>query len=82
MANVDIARALKDKDYYNSLTAEERALVPPNPAGELELSDDELASVAGGQTGSDAPNCFCVITRTCDSTGGHCDCHCDVELET
>lgn len=81
---VDIARAMKDKDYYNGLSKEQRALVPKNPAGEVELSDEALDAVAGGaqQTGTGAENCFCVLTRTADSTGGHCDCHCDVEMET
>jgi len=77
---VDVARAWKDKDYLDSLTAEEKASLPPNPAGAVELSDDDLEGVAGGQTGTGTPNCFCVLTRTADSQGGHCDCHCDEEV--
>ena len=48
MSKVDIARALKDKAYYNSLTAAEKATVPGNPAGDSELSDSELDKVSGG----------------------------------
>lgn len=77
---VDVERAWKDPSYLNRLSPEERSLVPPNPAGAIELSDDSLDSVVGGaaaQTGTGTPNCFCVLTRTADSQGGHCDCHCD-----
>lgn len=78
---VDTVRALRDKDYYNSLTQEEQALVPTNPAGDVALNDEALDAVSGGavadQTGTGSENCFCVLTKTADSAGGHCDCHCD-----
>jgi mersacidin/lichenicidin family type 2 lantibiotic len=38
---VDIVRAWTDEAYYESLSEEEKALLPPNPAGELNL-DVEL----------------------------------------
>jgi len=44
----DIVRAWKDETYRQSLNNELRDLLPENPAGEIELSDDELASVYGG----------------------------------
>jgi mersacidin/lichenicidin family type 2 lantibiotic len=49
MSKVDIARALKDKSYYNSLTAEEKSLVPGNPAGDSALSETDLDNVSGGR---------------------------------
>lgn len=61
--SVDIARALKDKEYYESLTPEQKSLVPTNPVGEAELSDADLELAAGGQT---------VITGT--GTGQTCQC--------
>lgn len=76
---VDIARALKDRSYYESLSEKERSLVPNNAAGTSELSDEDLAAVAGGvadQTGSGS-GCTCLITKTAVSGSGHCDCHCD-----
>ena len=44
----DIIRAWKDEEYRLSLTEEQRALLPENPAGQLELSDADLESVVGG----------------------------------
>ena len=45
---MDIIRAWKDEEYRLSLTEEQRALLPDNPAGLLELSDADLESVQGG----------------------------------
>jgi mersacidin/lichenicidin family type 2 lantibiotic len=48
--NNNIVRAWKDEFYRQSLSDEERAQMPVNPVGELELTDVELGSVfaAGG----------------------------------
>jgi mersacidin/lichenicidin family type 2 lantibiotic len=43
----NIVRAWKDEEYRQSLSASELALLPENPAGSLELTDDELDVVAG-----------------------------------
>ena len=48
MASIDIIRAWKDLEYRNSLTEEQRALLPANPAGLVELTEEELEEVAGG----------------------------------
>jgi mersacidin/lichenicidin family type 2 lantibiotic len=48
MKKVDVVRAWKDAVYRASLSAAELAEVPENPAGLLQLSDDELKSVSGG----------------------------------
>ncbi len=40
--NIDIVRAWKDEDYRQSLSEEERAQLPANPAGFVELSLEEL----------------------------------------
>ena len=52
MKNIDIARALKDAEYRATLTAEERALLPANAAGVVELSDGDLLAVSGGMMSS------------------------------
>lgn len=52
MKKIDIVRAWKDEDYRLSLTDAERAALPANPAGAIELSDADLGAVAGG---TDAP---------------------------
>lgn len=43
--NSNIVRAWKDEFYRQSLSDEERAQLPENPVGELELTDAELGSV-------------------------------------
>ena len=45
---VDIARAWKDPEYKKTLTPEELASLPPNPAGSAELAEEQLEGVAGG----------------------------------
>lgn len=48
MSNVDIIRAWKDEEYRLSLSDAERAALPANPAGMIELAETELENVAGG----------------------------------
>lgn len=48
MSEVDIIRAWNDEEYRSSLSDEQRAKLPPNPAGEVELTDEELAQIQGG----------------------------------
>lgn len=55
MTNVDIIRAWKDEEYRMGLTEAERAELPEHPAGLVELTDAQMAAVAGGQAPSQAP---------------------------
>ena len=48
MKTNDIIRAWRDAEFMNSLSEEERAMLPANPVGDVELSDDDLAGVNGG----------------------------------
>ncbi len=48
MSQQDIIRAWKDEEYRNSLSEEQRSQLPENPAGMIELSDEDMESVAGG----------------------------------
>jgi mersacidin/lichenicidin family type 2 lantibiotic len=48
MSNNNIIRAWKDTVYRNSLSEAERAALPANPAGSIEISDADLGNVAGG----------------------------------
>lgn len=50
MSQLDIIRAWKDEQYRNSLSAEEQKLLPENPAGAIELSDEEMEQAQGGTT--------------------------------
>jgi mersacidin/lichenicidin family type 2 lantibiotic len=45
---VDIGRAWKDAEYRKTLTPEELATLPPNPAGDSALKADELEKISGG----------------------------------
>jgi mersacidin/lichenicidin family type 2 lantibiotic len=48
MSNNDIIRAWKDAEYRNSLSEEQRSQLPENPAGIIELADEESDALSGG----------------------------------
>ncbi|HEY9674770.1 MAG TPA: mersacidin/lichenicidin family type 2 lantibiotic [Waterburya sp.] len=48
MSHEDIIRAWKDEEYRTNLSEEERAQLPKNPAGLIDLTDAEMDAVAGG----------------------------------
>jgi mersacidin/lichenicidin family type 2 lantibiotic len=48
MNSREIVRSWKDEDYRLSLINKEQALAPENPAGLLELKDEDLVAVEGG----------------------------------
>jgi len=62
MSYMEIIRAWKDEEYRLSLSEEQRAQLPENPAGLIELTDVELEAAVGGGRGiaytafPDAPN--------------------------
>jgi len=65
----DIIRAWKDAAFRASLTEAQRASLPANPAGMVELSDADLDLVAGGAVRtSTAPGSGCG-TGTGNGTG-------------
>jgi mersacidin/lichenicidin family type 2 lantibiotic len=43
-----IIESWRDDEYRESLDSETRSLLPENPAGEIELTDEELADLDGG----------------------------------
>ena len=44
----EIIRAWKDKNFRDSLNEEQRAQLPANPAGLVEINDEQLVQVTGG----------------------------------
>jgi mersacidin/lichenicidin family type 2 lantibiotic len=42
-----IVKSWKDEDYMSTLGAAEQALLPENPVGLMELSDEELLGING-----------------------------------
>lgn len=49
---MNIVRAWKDAEYRKTLSAEELALMPENPVGVVELTEDEISDIMGGNHGS------------------------------
>jgi mersacidin/lichenicidin family type 2 lantibiotic len=64
MSHENIVRAWKDEEFRNSLSAEELALLPENPAGVIELEDAELEAVTGGRR---------PVTKFTETCSGECD---------
>jgi mersacidin/lichenicidin family type 2 lantibiotic len=51
----NVVRAWKDETYRQSLSVEQLAVLPANPAGEIELTDVELEAISGAAgSGSDS----------------------------
>jgi mersacidin/lichenicidin family type 2 lantibiotic len=66
--NMDVIRAWKDEEYRNSLSAEQLAELPENPAGLIELTDADLGAIHGAAApkftwGDDS--CLGVCTANC-----------------
>jgi mersacidin/lichenicidin family type 2 lantibiotic len=69
MKKLDIARAIKDRDYFDSLSPEQQAVVSAmNPAGVAEIGDAELETVTGGLEGGYA------IQATTTTSDNNCSC--------
>lgn len=49
MTKRDIIRAWKDESFRSRLSDEQRADLPPNPAGLVELTSAELTEIGGGR---------------------------------
>lgn len=69
MSHEDIIRAWKDEEYRNSLSEEQRAHLPENPAGMVELPDTDMERIAGGANQTESLFCVRTVTNTC---GGLC----------
>jgi len=48
----DIVRAWKDEAYRQNLSVEEQGVLPANPVGEIDLTDEELEAVYGAKHGT------------------------------
>ena len=76
MKKADIYRAWRDKEFYNSLSDEERAQLPANPAGIMDLQDEALSLLTGGCGGSGCINgSFSTSPGTAICTNCPCICH-------
>jgi mersacidin/lichenicidin family type 2 lantibiotic len=74
MSRLNVVRAWKDEEYRLALSAAERALLPDDPAGAIELTDADLGGVAGGMPPTceddSCYNCtlYCTLAFTCEYT--------------
>ena len=57
--DIDIIRAWKDEEYRNSLSEGQRSQLPENPAGMIELSDEDMGSVVGGGSVAEKGSKWC-----------------------
>jgi len=48
MSKLDVVRAWKDEEYFSGLSESERSRLPGNPAGMMELTDEEMGFAEGG----------------------------------
>lgn len=70
MTKLNIVRAWKDAAYFASLTPEQQALVPANPAGDLGMSAG-MEQVIGGRSGSTSAR----LAASCTNKTSTC-CNC------
>jgi mersacidin/lichenicidin family type 2 lantibiotic len=68
MSIAKIIRAWEDPEYRKSLSDAERAALPENPVGQIELTEDELTEVMGAAQSGASVGCN---TKTCVSTRGN-----------
>ena len=77
MSKQNIIRAWKDPIYRSSLSEAERAALPPNPVGAIEMSNADLGKVTGarGPINCSAPVCTTgQCSRLACSQYTHCLC--------
>jgi mersacidin/lichenicidin family type 2 lantibiotic len=65
MKKVDVVRAWRDEEYRNSLTDEQRACLPENPAGLAVVSDETLRSITGGCKSTAGYGCDTTYVGSC-----------------
>lgn len=70
MTIAKIIRAWEDPEYRKRLSAGELAMLPENPVGQVDLTEEELSEVVGGQ-GNRSGNSVGCNTYTCVSTRGN-----------
>jgi mersacidin/lichenicidin family type 2 lantibiotic len=65
MADHPTIRAWKDEEYCLTLDPGARAALPPSPAGTIELADDDLGDVAGGDVEQITQTSICGTGLAC-----------------
>jgi mersacidin/lichenicidin family type 2 lantibiotic len=68
----EIIRYWKDEDFRQELSPERLAELPTNPAGLIELTDDDLGNADGGTTVTPDPCCFWISVSVAVTLAGPC----------
>jgi len=76
MSHHDVIKAWKNPAYRNTLSPEEQAALPANPAGNVEMSDERLGHFAGGIARNPPPHTAlcktqiaCTMFEECSNLG-------------
>jgi mersacidin/lichenicidin family type 2 lantibiotic len=69
---VDVIRAWRDEEYRNSLTAEELASLPENPAGVATVDEASLRSITGGVSSKQIDPSCTTFVWSCVRPGQQC----------
>lgn len=72
MSNYDVIKAWKNPGYRNSLSAEQFAAMPANPAGTIEVDDSTIGHLAGAaapQTSLCETKIACTMFKECSNLG-------------
>jgi mersacidin/lichenicidin family type 2 lantibiotic len=66
MSHVNVIRAWKDEEYRLGLPEADRARLPENPAGLIEVPEHDLGAVAGGYSYLTNYTCYSFVwTQPC-----------------
>src|SRR5262245_45587095 len=63
MSNADVIRFWKDEHYRLGLSESQRASLPDNPAGVIDLPESELVAIAGGTPPTECGQCTTYLPR-------------------
>lgn len=77
ISDIDVVRAWKDEEYRSSLTEAQRAQIPDNPAGLVDLTDEEINGIEGGLSIKLSGGRVCTVTAECAcrwTLTGRCRC--------
>ena len=75
MKKESILRAWRDPEYRESLSAEERAALPAHPSAAIDLRDEQLTTVRGGDVATIGDISDTVKTSNTPATQSSC-CRC------
>jgi mersacidin/lichenicidin family type 2 lantibiotic len=80
---ISVIRAWKDPEYRASLSADQRAMIPPMPSGDYEVDEEVMENSSAGAVAiipswiwtipSGSEGIFCTISGECSESGESCN---------